>query len=109
VREIGLAPRGDLVDMLDFGFDRADELLAARNGLHVSLEPSASCLISASRVSTAASFFSPKATCARRPSSCLNIPSARAELIFRGLNLTDGVALPALHAIELSKQLVLDG
>ena len=70
--------------------------------------PSASCLISASRVSTAASFFSPKATCARRSSSCLNILFGAGELILGGLNLADGVALPALHAIELAEQLVLD-
>jgi hypothetical protein len=38
---------------------------------------SAICLISASRASTADSFFSPKATWVRRCSSCLNIFSAR--------------------------------
>ena len=31
------------------------------------------------------------------------------ELVFRGLNLADRVALPALHAIELGEQLVLHG
>ena len=39
MREIGLAPRGDLVDLLHFGLDRVDQLLAAGNGLDVPFEP----------------------------------------------------------------------
>ena len=56
----------------------------------------------------AASFFSPNATCARRRFELLEHLLGADELIFGRLNLADGVALSALHPIELGEQLVLD-
>jgi len=81
--------------LLDFGLDRVDKLLAARNGLDVSLKAVGDLLDFREPRFDGRDFFSPNATCARRPSSCLNIPS-RGRAVLGGLNLADGVALSAL-------------
>ena len=108
VREVRLAARADLVDLLDFGLDRVDELFAAGDRLDVPVEPVGELLDFGQPRLDGRQLLLAERHLRAAPFELLEHRLGAGELILGRLDLADGVALPALDAIELREQLVLD-
>src|SRR5258705_13363833 len=97
------------MDDVDFRLHGADELLTARDGLNVLLEVVGELLdLSEARLDAGEFFLAEGHLGAPLLEQFEHLLGAR-QLIFGRLDLTDRVALPALHAIELREELILDG
>ncbi len=94
------------MDLLHLGLDGVDELFAARDVLNALLELVGQLLdFDEPAFDRGQLLLAERDLCPALLQLLEHLLGAR-ELIFRRLNLSDGVALPALDAIELGQHLV---